>query len=149
MATQASVGPIYQQMERQRHSQAEFREALKQSERHIAAVQAEEVKEAGERAEQQRRAQAEAERRRQAEQREEFLAQARAQAQQSNPPQPQDAMGPSAMRLQVREEAGAPPSASKLEPLTRRYLLMRQIGLALMIGASMGALFVLRRIVRE
>jgi hypothetical protein len=74
MAAQASVGPIYQQMERQRHSQAEFREALKQSERHIAAVQAEEVKEAGERAEQQRRAQAEAERRRQAEQREDFLA---------------------------------------------------------------------------
>jgi hypothetical protein len=100
MATQASVGPIYQQMERQRHSQAEFREALEHSERHIAVAQPAEVRESGERAEQQRRAQSDAERRRQAEKREEFLAQARAQAQQSNPPQPQDAMGPSAMRLQ-------------------------------------------------
>jgi len=114
----------------------------------IAAAQAEQISKAQERAEQQRRAQADADRRREDEQRKEaFLAQARAQAQQSNPPQPQDAMEPPQMRLQ--EAAAAPPPASKLEPLPRRYLLMRQIGLVLMIGASIAALFVLGRIVQE
>jgi hypothetical protein len=76
-----------------------------------------------------------------------LLVQARAQAQRSNPPQPQDPMEAPQMRLQ--EAAAAPPPTSTLEPLPRRYLLMRQIGLVLMIGASIGALCVLGRIVRE
>jgi len=135
-------------MEQQRRAQAELREALEQSERRIAAAQAEQIQKAQERAEQQRRAQAEADRRRDAEQRkEEFLAQARAQAQQSNPPQPQDAMGAPQMRLP--EPTAAPPPTSALEPLPRRFLLMRQIGLAVMIGASIAALFVLGRIIQE
>ena len=135
-------------MEQQRRAQAELREALEQSDRRIAAAQAEQIRDAQERSEQQRRAQAEADRRREAEQRkEEFLTQARAQAQQSNPPQPQDAMEAPQMRLQ--KAAAVPPPTSTLEPLPRRYLLMRQIGLVLMIGASIGALFVLARIVQE
>jgi TolA-binding protein len=147
-AAQASALPISQQMEQQRHAQAELREALEHSERRIAAAQAEQISKAQERAEQLRRAQAEADRRREAEQRkEEFLAQARAQAQQSNPPQPQDAMEAPQMRLQ--EAAAAPPPTSTLEPLPRRYLLMCPIGLCLMIGASIAALFVLGRIVQE
>src|SRR5580658_3976643 len=88
-ADQTSAQPISQQMEQQRRAQAELREALEQSERRIAAAQAEQIRNAQERAEQQRRAQAEADRRQEAEQRrEERLAQARAQAQQSSPPQP-------------------------------------------------------------
>jgi hypothetical protein len=90
---QAAAQPISQQMEQQRRAQAELHEALEQSERRIAAAQAEQIRKAQERAEQHRRAQAEADRRREAEQRkEEFLAQARAQGQESNPPQSQDAM---------------------------------------------------------
>jgi len=147
-AAQASSQPISQQMEQQHRAQAELREALEQSERRIAAAQAEQIRNAQERSEQQRRAQAEADRRREAEQRkEEFLAQARARAQQSNPPQPQDAMEAPQMRLQ--KAAAVPPPTSTLEPLLRRYLLMRQIGLVLMIGAAIGALFVLARIVQE
>jgi hypothetical protein len=148
MAAQASAQPISQQMEQQRRAQAELREALEHSERRVAAAQAEQIRKAQEDAEQQRRAQAEADRRREAEQRkEEFLAQARAQAQQSNPPQPQDALEAPQMRLQ--EAAAAPPPTSALEPPPRQYLLMRQIGLVLMIGASIGALFILGRIVQE
>jgi hypothetical protein len=145
-AAQASAQPISQQMEQQRRAQAELREALEQSERRIAAVQAEQIRNAQERSEQQRRAQAEADRRREAEQRkEELLAQARAQAQQSSPLQPQDATP----QMRLQEAAAALPPTSTLEPLPRRYLLMRQIGLVLMIGASIGALFVLARIVQE
>jgi hypothetical protein len=89
-AAQTSARPISQQMGQQRRAQGELREALEQSERRIAAAQAEQISKAQERSEEQRRAQAEADRRRQAEQRKkEFLAQASAQAQQSNPPQPQ------------------------------------------------------------
>jgi hypothetical protein len=147
-AAQTSAQPVSQQMEQQRRAQAELRETLEQSERRIAAAQAEQMRNAQERSEQQRRAQAEADRRREAEERrEEFLAQARAQAQQSNPPQPQDAVEAPQKRLQ--EAAAALPPTNTLEPLPRRYLLMRQIGLVLMIGASIGALFVLARIVRE
>jgi hypothetical protein len=135
-------------MEQQRRAQAELREALEQSERRIAAAQAQEIRKAQERAEQQRRALAEADRRREAEQRqEEFLAQARAQAQQPNPPQLQDAIAAPQMRLQ--EAVAAPPPTSALEPLPRRYSLMREIGLVLMIGASIAALFVLGRIIQE
>jgi hypothetical protein len=36
-----------------------------------------------------------------------------------------------------------------LEPLPRRYLFLRRIGLVLMIGASIAALFVLGRILQE
>lgn len=147
-APQASAQPISQQMEQQRRAQAELREALEQSERRVAAAQAEQIREAQERGEQQRRAQAEADRRREAEQREEeFLAQARAQAQQPNPPQPQDAIEAPQVRLQ--EAAAAAPPTSALEPLPRRYVLMRQIGLVVMIGASIAALFVLGRIIQE
>jgi hypothetical protein len=147
-AAQTSAQPLSQQMGQQRRAEAELREALEQSERRIAAAQAEQIRNAQERSEQQRRAQAEADRRREAEQRkEEFLAQDRARGQQSSPPQPQDAMEAPQMRLQ--EAAAAPPPTSTLEPLPRRYLLMRQIGLVLMIGASIGALFVLARIVQE
>ena len=147
-AAQASVQPISHQMELQRRAQAELREALEQSERRIADSQAEQIRNAQERSEQQRHAQAEANRRREAEQRrEEFLLQARAQAQQSNPPQPQDAMEAPQMRLP--EAAATLPPTSTLEPLPHRYLLVRQIGLVLMIGASIGALFVLARIVQE
>ena len=147
-AARASAQPISQQMEQQRRAQAELREALEQSERRIAADQAEQIRNAQERADQQRRALAEADRRREAEQRkEEFLAQARAQAQQSNPPQLQEAMEAPQMRLQ--EAAAAPLPTSALEPLPRRYLLMRQIGLVLMIGASITALFILGRIIHE
>ncbi len=146
-AFQAPAQPTSQQMEQQRRAQAELRVALEQSERRIAAAQAEQVREAQERSEQQRRAQAEADRRREAEQRkEELLAQVRAQAQQFNPPQPRDAMEAPQMRLQ--EAAAAPPPTRALEPLPRRYLLMRQIGLILMIGASIAALCVLGRIVQ-
>jgi hypothetical protein len=134
-------------MEQQRRAQAELREALEQSERRIAAAQAEQVRNAQERSEQQRRAQAEADRRREAEQRkEDFLAQARAQAQQSNPPQPQDAS--EAPRMKLQEASAAPPPTNTLKPLPRRYLLMRQIGLVLMISAFISALFVLGRIVQ-
>jgi hypothetical protein len=148
MAAQASAQPISQQMEQQRRAQVELRDALEQSERRTAAAQAEQVREAQERAGQQRRAQAEADRRREAEQRkEEFLAQARAQAQQSNPPQTQYSLDAPQMRLP--EAAAAPPPTSTLEPLPRRYLLMRQIGLVLMIGAFIAALFVSGRIVQE
>jgi hypothetical protein len=147
-AAQASVQPISQQMEQQRRAQAELREALEQSDRRIAAAQAEQIRDAQERSEQQRRALAGADRRREAEQRnEEFLNQARAQAQQSNPPQPQDAMQAPQMGLQ--EAAAAPPPTSPSEPLPRRYLLMRQIGLLLMIGASIAALFVMGRIFEQ
>jgi hypothetical protein len=143
----ATAQPISQQMEQQRRAQAELREALEQSERRIAAAQAEQIRNAQERAEQQRRAQAEADRRQEAEQRrEERLAQARAQAQQSSPPQPRDAMEAQQSGL---EEAAAPLPTSALEPLPRRYSLMRQIGLVLMIGSSIAALFVLGRIVQE
>ena len=84
-AAQTSARPISQQMGQQRRAQGELREALEQSERRIAAAQAEQIRNAQERSEQQRRAQAEADRRREAEQRkEELLAQARAQAQQSD-----------------------------------------------------------------
>jgi hypothetical protein len=146
-AAQASAQPISRQMEQQRRAQAELREALEQSERRIAASQAEQIRNAQESSEQQRRAQAEADRRREAEQRrEEFLA-ARAQARKSNPPQPQDAVEAPQMRLQ--EAAAAPPPPSILEPLPRRYLLMRRIGLVLTIGCSIAALFVLGRIVQE
>jgi hypothetical protein len=47
------------------------------------------------------------------------------------------------------QEAAAPSPTSTLEPLPRRYLLMRQIGLVLMIGSSIAAFFVLGRIVQE
>jgi hypothetical protein len=88
----AASPPIAQQIDQQRDAQAEFRGALEDSERRIAADQAEQLRKAQERSEQQRRAQAEAERRREAEQREEeLLIQARERAQQSNPAQPQDA----------------------------------------------------------
>jgi vacuolar-type H+-ATPase subunit H len=147
-AAQATAQPSFQQMEQQRRAQAEVREALEQSERRIAAAQAEQIRNAQERSEEQRRAQSEADRRREAERlKEEILAQARAQAQQSNPPQPQDAVDAPQMRLQ--ETAGVPPPTSTLEPLPRRYLLTRQIGLVLMIGSSIAALFVLGRIVQE
>jgi hypothetical protein len=49
----------------------------------------------------------------------------------------------------LQEAAAAPPSTSTSEPLPRRYLLMRQSGLVLMIAASIAALFVLGRIVQE
>jgi hypothetical protein len=147
-AAQASAQPTSRQMEQQRRARAELREELEHSERRIAAAQAEQIRNAQERAEQQSRAQAEADRRREAEQRkEEFLAQARAQTEQSNPPQPQNAVETPQMRLQAA--ATAPPPTSTLEPLPRRYLLMRQVGLVLMIGASIGALFVLGRIVQQ
>lgn len=147
-AAQASPQPISQQMDQQRRAQAELREALEASERRIAAAQGEEIRKAQERADQQRHAQAEADRRREADQRkEEILAKARAQARQSNPPQSQDAMEAPQMRPQ--EAAGAPPPTSELEPLPHRYLPMRQIGLVLMIGVSLAALFVLGRVVQE
>jgi hypothetical protein len=147
-AAQATVQPSSPQVEQQRRARAELREALEKSERRIAAAQAEQIRNAQERSVEQRRAQADANRRRETEQRkEEFLAQARAQAQQSNPPQPQDAVDAPQMRL--REAAAAFPPTNTLEPLPGRYLLMRQIGLVLMIGASIGALFVLARIVHE
>jgi hypothetical protein len=147
-AAQATAQPSSQQMEQQRRAQAEVREALEQSERRIAVAQAEQIRNAEERSEEQRRAQAVADRRREAEQlREELLAQARAQAEQSNPPQQQDAVNVPQMRL--RAEASARPTTSTSEPLPRRYLLMRQIGLVLMIGSSIAALFVLGHIVQE
>jgi hypothetical protein len=136
-------------MEQQRRAQAELREALESSERRIAAAQAGQMREAQERGDQQRHAIVEADRRREAVQRrEEFLAQSRAQAQQSNPSEPQDAMeAPQPMPQEA--VAAAPLNASALEPLPGRYLFMRQIGLVLMIGASVGALFVLGRMVQE
>jgi hypothetical protein len=131
-------------MAQQRRAQAELREALEQSKRRIAAAQAEQIRNAQERSEEQRRSQAEADRRRAAEQRkEEFLA----QAQQSNPPQPQGAVDAPQMRLQ--EVATAPLPTRTLEPLPRRYLLLRQIGPVLMIGSSIAALLVLGRIVQD
>ena len=60
-AAQTSAQPISQQMEQQRRAQAEVREALEQSERRIAAAQAEQIRNAQECSEEQRRAQAEAE----------------------------------------------------------------------------------------
>ena len=141
------VSTAAQSSTEQRRAQAELREALEQSERRIAANQAEQIREAQERGEQQRRAQAEADRRREAEERKEELLAQRAQAQHSNPRQPQDTVEAPQMRLP--EAAAAPPPTSALEPLPRRYLLMRQIGLVLMIGSSIGALFVLGRIVRD
>ena len=60
-AAQTSTQPISQQMEQQRRAQAELREALEQSERRIAAAQAEQIRNAQECSEEQRRAQAEAE----------------------------------------------------------------------------------------
>lgn len=147
-AAPVSAQSISQQMEQQRRAQNEARAALEQSERRIAADQAEQIRQAQERSEQQRRTQAEADRRREAEQRrEEILAQARAQAQQAKPPQPQDAMEAPQMRFE--EAAAVPPPTSAFEPLPQRSLLMRQIGLVVMIGSSLGALFVLLRIVRE
>jgi TolA-binding protein len=142
-AAQASVRPVSQQMEQQRRAEAELREALEQSERRIADAQAKQIRQVQERSEQQLRAQAEADRRREAEQRKEEF---RAQAQPSNPPQPRDAMEAQQMGLQ---EAAAPSPMSTLEPLPRRYLFMRQIGLVLMIGSSIAALFVLGRIVQD
>jgi len=148
MAAQTAAPSSSQQMEQQRRAQAEVREALEQSEHRIAAAQAEQMRNAQERSEERRRAQAEADRRREAEQRkEEFLAQARAQAQHSNPPQPQDAVDVPQMRIQA--EVASPPSTSTTEPPPRRFLLMRQMGLVLMFGSSIAALFVLRRIVQE
>jgi hypothetical protein len=142
----ASAQPISRQMEQQRRAQAELRE----SERRIAASQAEEIRKSEERAEQQRRAQAESERRREAEERrEELLLQRRAEAQQSNTPQPQEARVAPHAQPQPQEAAAAPAIMSAPEPLPHRYLLMRQIGLVLMIGASIGALLVLGRIVQE
>ena len=61
--------PVSRQMEQQRRAQAELRESLEQSERRIAANQAEQIRNAQESAEQQRRARAEADRRQEAEQR--------------------------------------------------------------------------------
>jgi len=148
MAGQVSAQPNSQQMEQQRRVQAEARRALEESERRIAASQAEQIREAQERAEQQRRAFAEADRRRKAEQHyEELLVQTRARAQQSNPPQSRDEGKP--LQMRPPEAAAALPLTSAEEPQPRRYLLLRQTGLALMIGASFGALFVLGRIVRE
>lgn len=146
-ASTAAAQPVSRQMEQQRRAQAELRESLEQSERRIAANQAEQIRNAQESAEQQRRARAEADRRQEAEQRrEELLAQARAQAQQASPPQPRDAIEARQLEPQA---AAAPLPTSALEPLPRRYLLMRQIGLLLMIGSSIAALFVLGRIVQE
>jgi hypothetical protein len=48
-----------------------------------------------------------------------------------------------APQMRLQETAGVPPPTSTLEPLPRRYLLTRQIGLVLMIGSSIAALFVL------
>lgn len=146
-AAAASAPQISQQIEQQRRAQAELRTALEDSERRIAAAQAEQLRRAQERAEQQRRAQAEADKRREAEQREEeFLVQARGRVQQSNSPQMQESSGGQQMS---QEAAGPPPPASALGPLPRRELFMRQIGLVLMIGASVGVLFVLGRIVQQ
>jgi hypothetical protein len=146
-AAAASAPQISQQIERHRRAQAELRTALEDSERRIAAAQAEQLRRAQERADQQGRAQAEADTRREAEQREEeFLAQTRARTQQSNSPQPQDS---SDGRQMSQGAAGPPPPASALGPLPRRELFMREIGLVLMIGASVGALFVLGRIVQQ
>jgi hypothetical protein len=148
MAAQGSAQPYSQQMEQQRRLQAEARRALEESERRIAASQAEQIKEAQERSEQQRRAFAEADRRREAEQHsEEFLVQTRARAQQSNPPQSRDEAKPS--QISPAEATVALPPTSAEEPQPRRYLLLRQAGLVLMIGASLAALFILGRIVRE
>jgi hypothetical protein len=148
MAAQGSAQPNSQQMEHQRRVQAEARRALEESERRIAASQAEQMKAAQERSEQQRRLFAEADRRREAEQHyEEFLAQTRARAQQSNPPQSRDEGQP--LQVSPQEAAVAPQPTSVEEPQPRRYLLLRQGGLVLMIGASFAALFVLGRIVLE
>jgi hypothetical protein len=49
----------------------------------------------------------------------------------------------------LSEATAAPPLTSALEPLPHRFLLMRQIGLVVMIGASIAALFVLGRIIQE
>jgi hypothetical protein len=54
-----------------------------------------------------------------------------------------------APQIRLPEAAAAPPPTNVLEPLPRRYFLMRQIGLALMIGASGGVFFVLWRMVKE
>jgi hypothetical protein len=135
-------------LEQQRRAQAEVREALERSERRIAADQAAQIRQAEERAGEQRRALAEADRRREAEQhREELLAQARARAQQSNPPQVQDTV--EVPQIELQEAAAAPPPASASESLPRRYSLMREAGLVVMIGASIAALLVLGRIVQE
>jgi hypothetical protein len=148
MAAQASAQPNSQQMEQQRRAQAEARTALEESERRIAASQAEQTKEAQERSEQQRRALAAADRRRETDQHyEEFLVQTRARAQQSNPPQPQDEGNPP--QISPPETADAAPPTSALEPQPGRYLSLRQAALVLMIGCSFAALYVLSRIVRE
>jgi hypothetical protein len=122
-AAPASAPPISRQIEQQRDAQAEFRRALEDSQRRIAADQVEQLRRAQERSEQQRRALAEAERRREAEQREEeLLVQARARAQQSNSPQPRDRFDG---REMSQEAAGPPPPVTALGPLPRRYLFMR------------------------
>ena len=147
IADQVFPQPHSQPMEQQRREQAEARRALEESERRIAASQAEQIREAQERSEQQRRAFAETERRRQAEQHdEEFLLQTRARAQQSNPPGPPDERKPPQMSP---EAATAALPASVVEPQLRRNFLLRQAGLILMIGASLGALLVVGSIVRQ
>jgi hypothetical protein len=144
MAAQTSVPSISQQIEQQRRAQAEFRRALDDSERRIAADQAEQLRRAQERSEQQRRALA----RREAEQRkEELLIQAGEPAKQSNPEEPRGAL--EVPQTSQEAAAGPPAPSSALAPLPRRYLFMRQIGLVLMIGASVAALFVLGRIVQQ
>lgn len=147
-AAQPPTQPISPQLEQQRRAQTEVREALERSERRIAADQAEQIRQAEERAGEQRRAMAEADRRREAEQhREELLAQARARAQQSDSPHVQDAI--EVPQSKPQESAAALPPTSVSEPLPRQYSLMRETGFVVMIGASLAALFVLGRIVRE
>jgi murein DD-endopeptidase MepM/ murein hydrolase activator NlpD len=147
LVDQASSQPNPRQMEQQRREQAEARRALEESERRVAASQAEQIREAQERSEQQRHAFAEANRKREAEQHyEEFLSQARARAQQSNRPAPLDEGRPPQMSP---EPAAAPLQTSVMEPQLRRYFLVRQAGFVLMIGASLGALLVFGCLVRE
>lgn len=144
IADQASAQPASQQMEQQRLQQAEARKALEASERRVAASQAAQIREAQEQSEQQRRAFAEADRKRQAEQHyEELLVQRRAR--QSNPPSPPDE--DKSQQISPEPLAASLP-ASVAQPDLRR-LRLREAGLVLMTGASLGALLVLVRMVRE
>lgn len=146
----AASAPQSQQLEQQRLAQSEARRSLEESERRIAASQAEQIRQAQERSEQQRRDLAEADRRRQAEQRHEEFLQAQARAQQSNQPQPDNTQKPP----QIAKEASPLPAVavvppSPVEPRAPRYVFARPVGLALMIGAACGALFILCRMARE
>jgi hypothetical protein len=127
-------------------AQADARRALEESERRIAALQAEQIKEAQARSEQQRRAFAEADRSREAEQRYEESLQTQARAQQSKPLQPQDEE--ETPQISPEPSVAIVPT-SAVEPQPRRYLFVRKAGFVLMIGSSFGALFILFRIVRE